>query len=181
MNDQNRQPCRQNHRVVTLGTYTKKDQLSPELHLQVGFQISSWSDELNIGAITDDPFLIFQFLVVLTVDVGESPFLGDDDLLTTRELVACPSESLGDDGCVGVFCTDGEDDLADVDTGYSAIWFTPCPSHTGLQTISASAGQHLVDANDVEGMYANAEMERVFARGLGHVFVGADTSSFERF
>jgi hypothetical protein len=64
---------------------------------------------------------------------------------------------------------DGEDDLADVDVGDSAVGLAPGAVHTSLQMISASAGQHLVDADDVEGVDTDVEMERVLARGLGHV------------
>ena len=39
--------------------------------------------------------------------------------------------------------------------------------------------QHLVDAEDVEGVDTDTEMERVLAGGLGHVLVGANTGGLE--
>ena len=45
--------------------------------------------------------------------------------------------------------------------------------------ISTGTAQHLVDANNVEGMYTDAKMERVLARCLSHVFVGTNTGGFE--
>ena len=45
--------------------------------------------------------------------------------------------------------------------------------------ISTSARQHLVDAEDVEGVNANPEMEGVLSGALGDVLVGADTSGLE--
>ena len=45
--------------------------------------------------------------------------------------------------------------------------------------IGTSAGQHLVDTEDVEGVDADPQMEGIFSGGLGDVLVGADTSSFE--
>ena len=109
------------------------------------------------------------------------------------------TESLLDDGHVRILSTDGKNDLADVDTSDSAIGFAPSAAHTGLQTkeyeserytprlsanqgdapISTGAGQHLVDTQDVEGVDADPQMERVLAGGLRDVFVGADTGSLE--
>jgi len=45
--------------------------------------------------------------------------------------------------------------------------------------ICASARQHLVDADDMERVGADTEMERIFARGLRNVLVGANTCGFE--
>ena len=47
--------------------------------------------------------------------------------------------------------------------------------------ISSCAGQHLVDTQDVEGVDADPQMERVLAGGLRDVFVGADTGSLKCF
>ena len=45
--------------------------------------------------------------------------------------------------------------------------------------ISACAGQHLVDTEDMVGMYTDAEMESVLAGGLGNVLVGANTGGLK--
>lgn len=45
--------------------------------------------------------------------------------------------------------------------------------------ISAGARQHLVDTEDVEGVYADSQVEGVFARCLGNILVGADTCSLK--
>ena len=45
--------------------------------------------------------------------------------------------------------------------------------------ISTSAGQHLVDTDDVERVDADPQMEGILTGGLGDVLVGADASSFE--
>lgn len=98
----------------------------------------------------------------------------------TTHLVSRTAESLHDDGLVGVLASDGEDDLANVDTGDHAVGLSPGASHSGLETIRAGARQHLVDTDDVVRVDADAHVERVLARGLGHVFVGADTGGLER-
>ena len=45
--------------------------------------------------------------------------------------------------------------------------------------IGTSARQHLVDAEDVEGMDTDPQMEGILPSSLGDVFVGTDTSSLE--
>lgn len=45
--------------------------------------------------------------------------------------------------------------------------------------ISSGAGQHFVDANNVEGMESHPNVELIFAGVLHHVLVGANTSCLE--
>lgn len=78
--------------------------------------------------------VLLQLDVVSLVDAGESPLLGDDDLLASGELVTGTAESLHDDGGVGVLGADGEDDLANVDTGHGAVGLAPGATHAGLET-----------------------------------------------
>lgn len=146
--------------------------------------------------------------VVLAVDVGEAPLLGDDDFLATGELVAGTAEGLDDDGLVALLGAHGKDDLPDVDTGDGAVGLAPRPTHASLQPVHSSmsctvsqqgharvrytelrgeqhapigtgATQHLVDADDMEGVDTDTEMERVLSTRLCHVFVCADTGSLE--
>ena len=79
----------------------------------------------------------------------------------------------------GVASTARKDDLADVDTGDKAVGLAEGTTHTSLKSIGTGARQHLVDTDDVEGVDTDTHVERVLARGLGHVFVGANTSSFQ--
>ena len=81
----------------------------------------------------------------------------------------------------GVTGADAHDDLADVDTGDSAVGLAPGTTHTRLQSIGTSARQHLVDTEDVEGVNTNPQMEGILSRGLGDILVGANTSCFEGF
>ena len=153
----------------------------PELIAQVGLEGTFRPDELDVGTVLQHLLLLLELQVVLLVDIGEAPLLGDDDLLTTGELVTGTAESLDDNGGVGVFCPDGEDDLTDVYTGDGAVGLAPCTTHTGLQPISTGTGQHLVDADDMEGVGADTKVEGVFAGCLGDVLVGANTGGFEGF
>ena len=130
--------------------------------------------------ILQHTLLLLELEVVFPVDVGETPFAGDNDLLATREFVAGTAESLLHYGSVLILAADGEDDLSDVDTSDAAVRLAPSTTHAGLETIGASARQHLVDAEDVEGVDADAEMERILSGRLCHVLVGADTGGLER-
>jgi len=97
---------------------------------------------------------------------------------------------------VGVLATYGQKDLADVDPSNGSVRFAPSTTHTGLQSdrehqamtrenvkrdipISTSTGQHLIDAEDVEGVDTDPQVEGILTGGLGDVLVGTDASSFE--
>ena len=66
-------------------------------------------------------------------------------------------------------------------TCHSSLGFAKCSSHTSLKPISSSAGQHLVDAVDVEGVQTDSQVESIFAAVLHQVFVGTDTASLQSF
>ena len=93
---------------------------------------------------------------------------------------------------------DGEEDLADVDAGDEAVGLAEGAAHAGLETIGACARQHFVDADDMIGVRADAEVEAFLSGDLDKVpvsrrqsvsypldrgdvcsLVGADTGSFE--
>jgi len=82
-------------------------------------------------------------------------------------------------GLTGVTSAEAHDDLTDVDTSDSAVGLTPGTTHTSLQSIGTGARQHLVDADDVVRVGADAEMESLLAGSLGHVLVGANTGGLE--
>jgi hypothetical protein len=69
-------------------------------------------EELDVGTVVDDLLVGLEGLVVGAVERGESPLLGDDDLLASRELVTGTTEGLDDDGLVLVTASDGHDHLA---------------------------------------------------------------------
>jgi hypothetical protein len=90
---------------------------------------------LNVSTIVDNHLVRLQLLVVGPVESGETPLLGDDDLLPSWELVSGTPESLHDDGLVGVLATDGHDDLTNVDTSGGTDGFTPSATHTLLESV----------------------------------------------
>ncbi len=59
--------------------------------------------------------------------------------------------------------------LADVDTSDEAVGLAEGTTHAGLETIGSGARQHLVDADDVVGVGADAEVETFLSGGLDEV------------
>jgi hypothetical protein len=94
-------------------------------------------------------------------------------------LVLGATESLEDNSLVRVLATDGKDDLANVDTGDLTDGVTPGTTHTGRQPIGTGAREGLVGTDDVVGVGADPQVERVLAGGLDDVLVGANTGGLE--
>jgi hypothetical protein len=70
---------------------------------------------------------------------------------------------------VSISGSDGEKDLANVDTSDSAVWLAPRASHTSLQSIGTSARQHLVDSDNMVWVGSDSEMETFFTSDLDEV------------
>jgi hypothetical protein len=135
--------------------------------------------ELDVSAVLLDLTSLTLGDVVISVKVGETPLLGDDDLLLTRELVTRSSESLDDNVLVVVSGTDRDKNLANVDTGGKTLGLTPSTSHTLLQSIGTGTRQHLVDTENVEGVDTDSHVERLTTRDLGDVLVSTDTGGLK--
>lgn len=125
--------------------------------------------ELDVGTILLELAGLAHLDVVLATDGGETPVLGDNDLLATGELVHGTAEGLDGGGLVGVTGADGQNDLADVHTGDNTLGLTEGTTHTGLQTIGTSARQHLVDTDDVEGVDTDTQVETFLTGDLDEV------------
>ena len=102
-------------------------------------------EELDVSAIDLDATFLAHLDILLSAERREAPVLRDDNLLAAREFVLRAAKSFDGGGTVGVSSTDGQQNLANVDTGDSAVWLAPGASHTSLQSIGTSARQHLVD------------------------------------
>lgn len=120
-------------------------------------------------------------------------------LLPPRELELGPAQGLHHVLLVLGLGAHGHDDLADVHAGHGPLRLPESTAHPGLEPeahgsgeqrgsevrgsggspVGSGAGQHLVDADDVEGMQAHADVEAVFAAGLHHVLVGTDASGLQ--
>jgi hypothetical protein len=153
---------------------------------------------LDVAAVDLDPALLALGDVLLTTEAGETPVLADDDLLATRELnslarhQSCTSfrfstylvlgspQSLEGSGAVGIPRANRQNDLADVDARNGTVGLAKGTTHTRLQSIGTSARQHLVDADNVVRVGADAEMETFLSGDFDKVLVGANAGRLER-
>merc|ERR1719411_925288 len=134
---------------------------------------------LNIDTILDEFAVGPHLLVFLTVPLGEAPLLGDVDLLTTRELELGSPEGLDDRLLMFVVGADGHQGLSNPDASGGTLGFTEGASHSGLKPIGSGTRQHFVDAENVEGVDANADVELILGRVLDHVLVAANTGGLQ--
>jgi len=142
-------------------------------------QVALVAQELNISTVNQNLSCGLLLHVFFTAERSETPVLGNDNLLATRELVLGATEGLESVGAVRITSSDAQDDLTNVDTGNSSIGLSPSTTHTSLKSIGSGARQHLVDTDDVVWVSADTEMEGFLSGGLNHVLVGANTGSFE--
>ena len=142
---------------------------SPRVLPHIVFQRPRILQELHVRPIRPDTTLLALLDVLLAAQRREPPVLGDDDLLPPGELVLRAAEGLDGGRAVAVARADRQDDLADVDARDGAVGLAEGAAHAGLQPIGAGAGQHLVDADDVEGVGADAHVETFLAGDLDEV------------
>lgn len=117
--------------------------------------------------------------VLFTREVRETPLNRSQDSLATRELELGTTESLKSVNLVGVLGADGHENLLDGDTGSEASGLTPRTTHTSLETICSSAGQHLVDADNVPWVDTDAKVESILSAVLHEELVGSNASGFQ--
>ena len=138
-------------------------------------------DVFDPTAIWDESLFCHHVLKLIHVEFGKSPLLRDVDLLAARELELGPSEGFNHMFLVLQLGADGHYDLANVDPGHCALRLSKGTAHTCLESISCSARQHLVDADDMEGVEPYSDMKTIFATAFHHVLVGTNTGSLQGF
>jgi len=124
--------------IIFYGIYcksrNKNTSLGAESLTEVSLKRTLGRKVLDVATIVSDLAFGTSINELLTGQLGETPVLGDNDLLLTRELVLATSESLNDNMLVVVLGADGEDDLTNVDTGNETVGLTESTTHTGLQS-----------------------------------------------
>jgi hypothetical protein len=123
---------------------------------------------------------LYFTLLLETVEIGhnvlgESVFTGNENSLATSKL-----ETSSVKGLSGVFNevrfgSDGDENLIDGDTSSLNVRLTEGLAHTLLESISSSAGEHLVDADGVPWVDTDSHVESVLTSLGSHVLVGSDT------
>ena len=133
------------------------------------------SDGLDTNTIWDDLTLLLESVEIGLNMWGESVFSGDEDLLSSWELELGSSEGLLSVWDILWLHSDGKQDLTDGDSCGLAESLTESTSHSLLESIGSSAGEHLVDSNDVPWVDSDSAME-VLSTNLGHhVLVASDS------
>merc|ERR1719356_1360163 len=120
-------------------------------------------------------------LMFIPVPFSKAPFLGDVDLLTSRELEFGSTKSFNNGGLVFIVSSNRQERLTDSYTSDSTLWFSKSASHSGLQTISACARQHFVDSKNMVRMNANSDVELILSSILHHILVTTDSCGFQSF
>merc|ERR1719264_348724 len=118
-------------------------------------------EPLHVDAVGDQAAHALPLLVVRLGEVREPELLGDEDLLAAGELVLGLLERLDRGGELLLLRPDGDEDLADVHAGRRAVGLAEGSAHAGRESIGAGARQRLVDAEDVERVGPDADVEEV--------------------
>ena len=74
-----------------------------------------------VGAIGFDTSFRPQILEFVTFKLGESPFLGNEDLLTSGKLEFGPPEGFNNGVLMSVVCSDGHEGLSNAYTSHSTL------------------------------------------------------------
>jgi len=152
--------------------------LSKEPPLEAGKGTTSF-EGLNVDTVTLDLASSLEALEIRVNNGGETEFTGHKDLLATGELELRTTEGLLSMGDVAHLGPDGDQDVANVDTGGLAESLTVSVTHTGLKSISTGAREHLVDADNVPRVDSDSHVETIFTSVVLHVLVSSNTGSLE--
>jgi len=110
---------------------------------------------------------------------GETVFTGDENLLSAGELELGTTEGFLGVGNIIDLGSDGDQNGTNADTGSLTEGLSVSVTHTGLESISTGAGEHLVDADNVPGVDSDSDMETILTGVVLHVLVSSNTGSFE--
>jgi hypothetical protein len=140
---------------------------------------TSLSEDLDVATVTLDLTFLMESSEVRVNKRSESVFTGDEDSLSTGEFTLGASEGFTSVGNVLGTNSHGDKDVTDVNTASLEEGLSVSVSHTGLESISTSAGKHLVDADNVPGMGSDSHVEG-FLTALGsHVLVSGNTGGLK--
>lgn len=137
------------------------------------------ANNLGVHTLVLQPTLRLERLVLLLSELCETPLVIDHDLLATGELVLAASQSFAHLFLMLRLGADSVNNLSNFHTSNFTKRLAECMTHTSLEPISSCAGKHLVDAQNVERVDANTEVESVFSSSLGDVLVHDNASSLK--
>ena len=117
------------------------------------------SDLFNTNTISDNFTFLLESVEIGFKEWGETILSRDEDLLTAWELELSSSQSFLSVNNIFRLASNGQEDLTDGDSCGLAKSLTESTSHTLLESISTSAGEHLVDSNNMPWMNSNSHVE----------------------
>jgi len=126
-----------------------------------------------------DLLFLDQALEVARQDLREAPILRRAHDLAPSELKLATAARLCRIHHELRLRTDGHQDLADAHTSSCTHGLSVRLAHTLLQAIRTCTRKHLVDAEHVEGVHTDADVERVLTACFHHVLVARDTGGLE--
>ena len=125
------------------------------------------ADGLDANSVWDDLTLLLESVVIRLNELGETELSGDEDFLSSWELELSSSEGFFGVWNILVLNSNREKNLSNGDSCGLAESLTEGTSHTLLKSIGSSAGEHLVDSNDVPWVDSDSAVE-TFSSDLGH-------------
>ncbi len=135
-------------------------------------------DHLDVDTIRNDFSLALESVELRLSELCEAELSAHEDLLSSWELEHRSSESClcGLDVVGGG--SDRDQDISNVYTCGLSVGFTKGSSHSLTESISTSAGKHLIDSNNVPWVHSCSQVESFFTCLVDHVFVRSNTGSF---
>jgi hypothetical protein len=136
---------------------------------------------LDMRALIGESIGPFELVKLGSGELGESNQSGHSDLLTAWELHLSTSQGL--EHVRDIFGEGSDRDLwiTNLNSAGFAVGFTPSVSHTGLDSISSSAGKHFIDSENVPWMDSDSHMVEIFCTGFIQVFIARNTGSLQSF
>lgn len=99
------------------GILLLKSRLSRVLGSNSVVEVSVLRDVFGVRSARNERSVLSSLEVLVLLEGSESPLLGDDNLLTSRELVLGTTESFNDVRRVGILGANGDQRLVDLNTG----------------------------------------------------------------
>ena len=118
-------------------------------------------------------------LILCAREASESKVVRHENFLTAGKFVLGAAQRLHSVGLVDVLGAHAHQNLANSHTSASSGGLSPRLTHSSLQSIGSGASQHLVDADHVVRVNANAHVKVVLSSSVTQVTVGALTGSLD--
>ena len=138
-------------------------------------------DNSAVDTIGLDLTFLEESVVISLNDLSETELSGSHNFLTTGVLGRSELKSGLGVRYLIEWASDREEALANSDSSRFTKNLTESTSHTLLESISTSAGKHLIDTNTMERMNSDSEMEVLSTDVNEHVLVGSNSGGFKSF